>query len=87
MFDILRPKTNKEDQAVTARPGFRREFVAAVVSAVGLFVAAGALAATGFTGVAAGDMTAVGAVLWTRTVDAASGAGRRLPGALSYTQG
>ena len=73
MFDILRPKTNKEDQAVTARPGLHRKFVAAVVSAVGLFVAAGALAATGFTGVAAGDMTAVGAVLWTRTVDAASG--------------
>ena len=58
---------------MTARPGLRRKFVAAVVGAVGLFVAAGALAATGFTGLAAGDMTPAGAVLWTRTVDAASG--------------
>jgi alkaline phosphatase D len=58
---------------VIARPSLRGMFFAAAMSAAGLLLATGALAATGFTGVAAGDMTAATAILWTRTVDAASG--------------
>jgi phosphodiesterase/alkaline phosphatase D-like protein len=48
--------------------------IAAAASAAALLVnASAALAATGFSGVAAGDMTAHEVILWTRAVDPANG--------------
>jgi phosphodiesterase/alkaline phosphatase D-like protein len=52
---------------------FRRIFTGAALSAASLLLdPAGPLAATAFTVVAAGDMSADEAILWTRTVDAAT---------------
>jgi len=52
----------------------RKIFAGAAVSAAGLLLnPAGPLAATTFTSVAAGDMSADDAILWTRTIDTASG--------------
>ena len=55
-------------------PCLRKIFAGAAVSAAGLLLnPAGPLAATAFTSVAAGDMSADDAILWTRTIDTASG--------------
>ena len=51
-------------------PCLRKIFAGAAVSAAGLLLnPAGPLAATTFTSVAAGDMSADDAILWTRTID------------------
>ena len=58
-------------------PCLRKIFAGAAVSAAGLLLnPAGPLAATAFTSVAAGDMSADDAILWTRTIDTASGRSR-----------
>src|SRR5712691_11040579 len=57
-----------------AKLSLRAAFIQRVVfTAVFLLVSGGALAATAFSGVAAGDMTNSDAILWTRTFDPASG--------------